>query len=257
MSCGIYKIINIETNKIYVGSSKNIEMRIKSHFSNLKNKKHHSVKLQNSYNKHGLSCFTYEVLEECEIEDLFVREQHWIDILDSYHSGYNASESSVYPTNKHSLSVLDKNTKHIETLIYNLIEIQDLRDSIPTDIQISCKEFGAGSEGKLKFTHYIKASEILKEILTSLPDLDRSLEYQIHSISYKSNTLRKFRIVPVSDKSQLRKIHDMFKTTNIYDQLVQLFISEICTNKYGQWVMDEMSRRGVGFEDFNQPLITW
>lgn len=257
MSCGIYKIINTETNKIYVGSSKNIEQRVRNHFSNLKRKKHHSVKLQRAYDKYGLSNFSHEVIEICEIEDLFVREQHWIDSLDSYHSGYNASESSVYPTNKHSLSILDKNSKHIETIIYNLIEIQDLRDSIPTDIQISCKELGADSEGKLKFTHYIKASEILKEILTSLPNLDPSLEYQIHSISYKRNTVRKFRIVPVSDKSQLKKIHDMFKTTNIYDQLVQLFISEISTNKYGQWVMDEMGRRGVGFEDFNQPLITW
>lgn len=257
MSCGIYKITNTETSKVYVGSSKNIEIRIRSHFSNLKNKKHHSVKLQRAYDKYGLSNFSHQVLELCEIEDLFVREQHWIDSLDSYHSGYNASESSIYPTNKHSLSILDKNSKHIETIIYNLIEIQDLRDSIPTDIQISCKEFGAGSEGKLKFTHYIKASEILKEILTSLPSLDSSLEYQIHSISYKPNTLSRFRIVPVSSKSQLKKVHDMFKTTNIYDQLVQMFISDICTNKYGQWIIDEMARRGVGFEEFKQPLIKW
>lgn len=257
MSCGIYKITNTETNKMYVGSSKNIEVRIRSHFANLKNKKHHSVKLQRAYDKYGLSNFSHEILELCEIEDLFTREQHWIDSLDSYHSGYNASESSVYPTNKHSLSILDKNSKHIETIIYNLIEIQDLRGSIPTDIQISCKEFGAGSEGKLKFTHYIKASEILKEILTSLPSLDSCLEYQIHSISYKPNTLSRFRIVPVSSKSQLKKVHDMFKTTNIYDQLVQLFISDICTNKYGQWIMDEMTRRGVGFEEFRQPLIKW
>jgi len=257
MSCGIYKIINTETNKIYVGSSKNIEVRIRSHFSNLKNKKHHSVKLQRAYEKYGLSNFSHQILELCEIEDLFVREQHWIDNLDSYHSGYNASESSIYPTNKHSLSILDKNSKYIETIIYNLIEIQDFRELIPTDIQISCKELGAWSDGKNKFTKYIKASEILKEILTSLSDLDPSSEYQIHSISYKPDTLRKFRIVPVSDKSQLKKVHDMFKTTNIYDQLVQLFISETSTNKYGRWIIDEMSRRGVGFEGFKQPLITW
>jgi group I intron endonuclease len=257
MRCGIYKIINTATNKIYVGSSKNIEVRIRSHFSNLKNKKHHSVKLQRAYDKYGLSSFSHQILELCEIEDLFVREQHWIDSLDSYHSGYNASESSVYPTNKHSFSILDKNSKHIETIIYNLIEIQDLKDSIPTDIQISCLELGAYSDGKLKFIKYIKATEILKEILLELPELDNNLEYQIGSISYKPDAISKFRISPVSPKSQLKKIHDMFKTNYIYDQLVQMFISEICSNKYGQWVMDEMARRGVSFDEFRSPMKTW
>jgi group I intron endonuclease len=257
MTCGIYKIVNTVTNKVYVGSSKEVEKRIKSHFSMLKKKKHHSVPLQNSYNKHGVDCFTHEVIEECAVDTLFLREQYWIDSLDSYHSGYNASESSVYPTNKHSLSVLDKNSKHIETIIYNLLEIQDLKDSTPTDIQISCLGIGAYSDGKLKFIKYIKATEILKEILLKLPELDNTLEYQIGSISYQSNTISKFRIVPIGIKSQLKVVHDRFKTNYIYDQLVQMFISDICTNKYGQWIIDEMIRRGVAFGDFIEPRKTW
>lgn len=255
MTCGIYKIVNNKTNKIYVGSSKNIEVRIQGHLSNLKNKKHHSVKLQNSYNKHGPKSFSYEVLEECEIEDLFVREQHWIDSLDSYHSGYNASESSVYPTNKYSLSILDKNSKHIEKLIYNLVEIQDMRDSVPTDIQISCPNIGSSSDGKLRFIRYIKATELVKSMLSEIPKLPKDVEYMINGINYQRDSISKYTFKPIGPKSQLLTIHNNYKTNYIYDQLVQSLLMGIADNKYGNWVLEEMERRGIGFPKFRIPLV--
>jgi group I intron endonuclease len=86
---GIYKITNIVNNKVYIGSSHNIVNRWKTHLRGLKNNKHHSKKLQNSFNKHGIDKFTFEVIEECSRELLIEIEQYWIDKLDSYNKGYN------------------------------------------------------------------------------------------------------------------------------------------------------------------------
>lgn len=63
---GIYSIKNVKNNKIYIGSSNNIEKRIKDHFRNLKNNKHSNQYLQNAYNKYGNESFIFEILEVFE-----------------------------------------------------------------------------------------------------------------------------------------------------------------------------------------------
>lgn len=101
---GIYKIVNIITNKCYIGSSNNIDVRFNTHIHSLKNNKHHSIKLQNSYNKHGIDNFIFEVIEFCDIESLLKKEQYYIDFFNSYHNGYNCSMDSSNPMlgRKHS-----------------------------------------------------------------------------------------------------------------------------------------------------------
>lgn len=86
---GIYKIVNIETKKIYVGSAVNIYNRWLVHKHGLANNVHHSKKLQNSYNKHGIENFIFELIEECPKEVLIEREQYWMDVLKSVNEGYN------------------------------------------------------------------------------------------------------------------------------------------------------------------------
>lgn len=79
--CGIYCIKNTIDNNIYIGSSIDINKRKKQHFSALKNNKHHSRYLQRSFNKYKENNFSFSILEECESENLLIREQHFIDIL--------------------------------------------------------------------------------------------------------------------------------------------------------------------------------
>lgn len=74
MKSGIYSITNTINSKKYVGSSQNVFKRIIVHKRLLKTSKHHSKKLQNSYNKYGLCNFTFEVLEFCPKSDLLDRE---------------------------------------------------------------------------------------------------------------------------------------------------------------------------------------
>lgn len=88
--CGIYRIINTVTGLSYIGSAKNFERRYRSHLSDLRLNRHHSSKLQNSWNKYGEANFEFVVIECCAECDLLVREQHWIDAFDACARGYNS-----------------------------------------------------------------------------------------------------------------------------------------------------------------------
>lgn len=89
---GIYKIKNIVTNKEYLGSSKEIEVRFKRHLRDLKNGKHHNTHLQRSWDKYGEDNFKFQIIEECEIDDLLNMEQHYLDMnIDGYNIGKTTS----------------------------------------------------------------------------------------------------------------------------------------------------------------------
>jgi len=90
---GIYKIINILNNKIYIGSSTQINKRWKKHKQCLRRNKHHSNHLQNAWNLYGEESFKIELLEQVEPskEKLLEREDYWISFFNSANSdfGYN------------------------------------------------------------------------------------------------------------------------------------------------------------------------
>jgi group I intron endonuclease len=88
----IYKITNIENNKIYVGQTKflNIEKRFWSHKNSLSKNKHHNNHLQNSWNKYGEDKFKFEIIEKVLSYDLLnTREIYWIKNLNTTVLGYN------------------------------------------------------------------------------------------------------------------------------------------------------------------------
>lgn len=95
---GVYAITNINNNKKYIGSTKeSFYRRIQKHLSLLKRNKHHSIKLQNAYNKYGISNFSFSIIEEIDKNRLDLnkyteeREQYYIDLNESFlqEKGYN------------------------------------------------------------------------------------------------------------------------------------------------------------------------
>ena len=95
---GIYKITNPE-GKSYVGLSKEIEVRWKSHLLNFNSSKH-NIKLNESLLKYGGDSHIFEVIEEINITDLSrsggnallrKRERYWIKTLDTYYNGLNSN----------------------------------------------------------------------------------------------------------------------------------------------------------------------
>lgn len=90
-TCGIYKITNITNGKVYVGSSDDIYYRWSQHKANLPRNKHHNPHLQSAWKKYGEANFKWEIIQDCEENDLLKYEQYWMDY---YHSadrkfGYN------------------------------------------------------------------------------------------------------------------------------------------------------------------------
>lgn len=96
---GIYEIRNTKNNKIYIGSSKHVGKRWKQHKYMLRENKHHSIYLQNAWNKYGEDSFDFNLIDTVErIDDLFDVEQEWMDSTKCYISdyGYNMSSNSRY-----------------------------------------------------------------------------------------------------------------------------------------------------------------
>ena len=90
MSCGIYKIVNNISGKIYIGQSINVELRWKHHknYYNYEYKKNH---LYSAFKKYGIDNFTFSIICEVPENVLDVYEISYINYYDSTNpkNGYN------------------------------------------------------------------------------------------------------------------------------------------------------------------------
>ena len=84
---GIYKITNTVNGKCYIGQSRDIKARWQKHLSSYKS--YPDWELYRAFKKYGISKFTFEIIEECLIEELNEREIYWIAQYDSFNNGYN------------------------------------------------------------------------------------------------------------------------------------------------------------------------
>ncbi len=91
VNCGIYAIINIINQKIYIGSSRDITERIKSHFCNLKRNNLDNKNLQEDFNTYGIENFKFEIISYCKEDNLNKKELFYIYYYNSFNPncGYN------------------------------------------------------------------------------------------------------------------------------------------------------------------------
>lgn len=78
---GIYEFFNLVNGKRYIGSSVDLYNRLHEHLHNLKNNKSHNKHFQNAWNKYGEEMFIFGILEYCDEEIRFEREQYYINVL--------------------------------------------------------------------------------------------------------------------------------------------------------------------------------
>ena len=88
----IYVITNKINNKQYVGkTTTSIKERFASHIRDSKRERCEKRPLYSAMNKYGSNNFIIELLEECDLSILSERESFWINKLNTYHNGYNAT----------------------------------------------------------------------------------------------------------------------------------------------------------------------
>lgn len=88
---GIYKILNLINNKIYIGCATNIQLRWYRHRTDANNQRHHSPTFQRAWNKYGKENFIISVVEYADLDKLEEREQFYLNSLTPYDPsmGYN------------------------------------------------------------------------------------------------------------------------------------------------------------------------
>ena len=96
--CGIYMILNKINDKMYIGQSKNIIKRWKSHKCALNSKvtRHPNKNFKKDWDIYGEDNFEFLILEECLPSELNRLESRYIKKYDAHNKGYNIGKLSDY-----------------------------------------------------------------------------------------------------------------------------------------------------------------
>lgn len=142
---GIYKITNLVNGKVYIGQSTNIKRRWKDHRKDAfwKNNPEYEYPLYRAMRKYGIDNFSFDILEECNKEDLNEKEKLYIAQYDSYQNGYNQTEGGDSFTHNFKLT-----QKQILKIIQRLKTTRD-------NIYVIAKDFGVGGTT----IHYINKGQ--------------------------------------------------------------------------------------------------
>jgi group I intron endonuclease len=207
---GVYRITNIVTGKIYIGSTAvGFRSRCSGHQRWLKSGKHPNPALQNSWNLHGETNFRFEVLEHCEPEDAVACEQKWIDTLQPFEDvGYNLCRKagSVLgikrrPETLAKMSVARTGKGHSEETKRRMSEISsNISDETRRKMSESAKRRRASAETREKMSKASKGRRHTEETRRRMSEKARN----------PSPELRRKRSVNASNKSEAwrKKISD-------------------------------------------------
>lgn len=95
--CGVYKITNTVTGRVYVGQSTNIFTRWHGHVTDLIRGKHSNPTILEDFQSNGLESFEVELLELCDKKALLDSEGQWAKQLhDEGYELYNLNDNRIY-----------------------------------------------------------------------------------------------------------------------------------------------------------------
>jgi len=133
--CGVYKIENKENNKCIIGSSIDIKQRWYTYKCKLNKGSYGNKELQDDWNTYGSDCFTFEVLENCAVQELYVQESFWQEVFAVSLHGYNKNKITKLTrtinigTKAMSASITEEDVLRIRALLnleYSAMEIANM-----------------------------------------------------------------------------------------------------------------------------------
>lgn len=108
---GIYEIVNIKNNKRYIGLSKNIKERWKSHISSLNSGRHHCEALKLDWEEYGSESFRFNVIQVIENNEMLgYYERYW----------WKNSIGEKYNNDSHMITIEQYKIKTLEMRIHYL-----------------------------------------------------------------------------------------------------------------------------------------
>jgi len=194
---GIYKITNLLNDKVYIGSSANkIIRRFSAHIRLLLNNKHHSVYLQNSFNKNNKNFenYKFEIIELVDPVKCIEREQYYIDLYKSSSPkfGYNRS-----PTAGNCLGV-----KH--TLENKIKLFERLRTLSDDEIINIIKLFNEN----FSYKEISEKLKIKKEVVSSI--ITRTDKYKYVKEKYNLN-IEENKLSKILNSENIKKIYELYE----------------------------------------------
>lgn len=86
---GVYKMINTISGNFYIGSSKNVSIRIKTHKYLLRHGYKSNIRIKSDLERYGLESFIFEAIEYCDENIMKDREQYYFDQLKPNYNVWN------------------------------------------------------------------------------------------------------------------------------------------------------------------------
>jgi group I intron endonuclease len=246
---GIYKITQISTGRVYVGSSVDISKRLKTHSNALKKGIHHNSRIQAAYNETGEGSFIYEVLEVCKIKEMIERENFWIRELNAVEEGFNIAPES-YNTggvfSKERQKKLAKEARDAERIISFIDAMKEFvlyKDkTLNPDVYVGFHNLYLGLHIPLRLA---KAGCLIRRLMDDVYSLEAGY-YKINYVCF-IKTQATYKINKMEAKSNFARK----RTTNdIYDNVAEEIMDYLTSCKFGKKVLKILKEEGVVIERY-------
>jgi len=169
-NCGVYRWLNTVNGKSYVGSSSDVKGRKYFHLSSLRAHKHHSIKFQRSWDKHGPDVWEFEMLAFCPENDLLRQEQMALDAFDVVNNGYNICP--IAGRNGAGIKCSDEKRKQLSIAIKALWSSKKFQERQHTS---RCASWAQDKDRKQKMSERISKWNLSREYPINIVERTREM----------------------------------------------------------------------------------
>ena len=185
---GVFKIINLRTGKVYIGSSNtNMDNLIYSYWQKLYSGNHHNNELQQDFNYYGRSNFTVEIVSGSCYSEGEVRSLRNHEIYINRHNTYNEDVPVHYGGGNPGASFggYHGHRNNIMDDLIGIIDKSNLTISYKDKLKSSVRTGSITTESQLndKISYYKKENELLDILEKSDLKTDDKYEIKYHIIN--------------------------------------------------------------------------